>query len=755
MQLSFLVLAGAVSATLKCSDFPDYHGGVYTDASSAVNFQQHIWKALWWVNVPPGDGVSGWENLGPCEGSSDLQPCDAPAFDDAAVYADPTEVTYQSAIWVNKWYSAHVRPSQDPQNWSKLRDCVDNGHETTRPPATTTKPTTHATTRPTTRPTTPPPATTNPGGNPTKEPPLSNCDQTTPHPPIVTTTTHTPKPTTTQAPMPTTTHAPPVTTTRTHPPDNLPNCDSTTQTPGHPTTQPTAQPTTQPTARPTTNPGPVPPPINPTDPVGPNGECIWPEWRQRVYTADSYAGLDDKVYIALWYAGANDPPPSGAWKFVTTCKGTAPRATYTDEEMRAMVGDRKGLVRILDPWTPEYPTEERARAFEEEAREEPNLRLATDALRMRPLEEINRISPGNPSNPDNVKRVERFLDANLFEQIFPVRHKYYSYDNLLKGIGAFPAYCGTYTDGRDSDSICKKVLANSFAHAVQETSANWPSLTWPPPDPDRHNRGADKFMTPGAVIPIWRQGLWYVREMGHLETDGEATDGYRICGMLGEGELMWSLNYPCNRDRGYFGRGMKQLSWNYNYGAFSRAFYKDATVLLDEPIGVAESFLNFASAIWFAVTPQSPKPSMIWVIDGTWVPNAADRANGIEPGFGATINIINGGLECNKQPSQNVLTRVAAYKEFARLFDVDITGEQLYCTNQRQFTAEGAGVCPMYWYRVGGRAQCIISSIQTPWVATNDGDYMDCIDYNYRSHYFYNGERVADYGNVKGSGWPQ
>ena len=24
-----------------------------------------------------------------------------------------------------------------------------------------------------------------------------------------------------------------------------------------------------------------------------------------------------------------------------------------------------------------------------------------------------------------------------------------------------------------------------------------------------------------------------------------------------------------------------------------------------------------------------------------------DRRNGIEPGFGATINIINGGLECN------------------------------------------------------------------------------------------------------------
>ena len=38
----------------------------------------------------------------------------------------------------------------------------------------------------------------------------------------------------------------------------------------------------------------------------------------------------------------------------------------------------------------------------------------------------------------------------------------------------------------------------------------------------------------------------------------------------------------------------------------------------------------------------------VQVVDGTWVPNQADLAAGLEPGFGVTTNIINGGIECGK-----------------------------------------------------------------------------------------------------------
>ena len=34
------------------------------------------------------------------------------------------------------------------------------------------------------------------------------------------------------------------------------------------------------------------------------------------------------------------------------------------------------------------------------------------------------------------------------------------------------------------------------------------------------------------------------------------------------------------------------------------------------------------------------------IVTGFWKPNAQDTAAGFKIGFGATINIINGGLEC-------------------------------------------------------------------------------------------------------------
>ena len=34
--------------------------------------------------------------------------------------------------------------------------------------------------------------------------------------------------------------------------------------------------------------------------------------------------------------------------------------------------------------------------------------------------------------------------------------------------------------------------------------------------------------------------------------------------------------YPCSPGKQYYGRGAKQLSWNYNYGAFSVAMFGDA-----------------------------------------------------------------------------------------------------------------------------------------------------------------------------------
>ena len=100
------------------------------------------------------------------------------------------------------------------------------------------------------------------------------------------------------------------------------------------------------------------------------------------------------------------------------------------------------------------------------------------------------------------------------------------------------------------------------------------------------------------------------------------------------GILKFSLLYPLFRQgkfKKYYGRGAKQLSYNFNYGQFSQAMFGEGRLLLDYPDFVADTWLNLASATWFYTTPQPPKPSMLHVIDGTWQPNEVDRRNGIVP----------------------------------------------------------------------------------------------------------------------------
>lgn len=334
-------------------------------------------------------------------------------------------------------------------------------------------------------------------------------------------------------------------------------------------------------------------------------------------------------------------------------------------------------------------------------------------------DEVAKIQPLRPSNPDNVKRVERILSAADFDYLFPHRAPEYTYPGFLQAIGKFPAFCGTYDDGRDSEQICKRALATTFAHFVQETGAN--------------TADTNQF-----AAPIWRQGLYWVREMHN--------DEQKFNGAYSRCDSEWpSWRYPCGRQssgeyKSYFGRGAKQLSWNYNYGAFSEAMFGDPTVLLNDPAQVADTWLNFASAIWFYIYPQPPKPSMLHVIDGTWQPNAADAARGIGHGFGTTINIINGAFECGKGSTTNqARNRIAYYRLFSEHLGLVISpSEALDCANQGTFTNDGAGALEFYWdkdwgwdsSKPGGHTfACKVVGYQFAYNALTPGDYQQCVNY--------------------------
>lgn len=126
-----------------------------------------------------------------------------------------------------------------------------------------------------------------------------------------------------------------------------------------------------------------------------------------------------------------------------------------------------------------------------------------------------------------------------------------------------------------------------------------------------------------------------------------------------------------------------QLSWNYNYGPCGRDLGLN---LLNNPELVANDVvIAFKTAIWFWMTPQSPKPSCHDVITGQWQPSDADIAAGRLPGYGVITNIINGGLECGKGEDDRVVGRIKFYLRYCSILGVDDPGENLDCYKQRPF----------------------------------------------------------------------
>jgi len=358
------------------------------------------------------------------------------------------------------------------------------------------------------------------------------------------------------------------------------------------------------------------------------------------------------------------------------------------------------------------------RADEERLTADPLMRKVRQSVRTLDNAQVEAVVPGRADNPDNVRRVEALLGPLQFEHLFPLRAPQYTYRGLLQAIAKFPAICAAY-DQADADAICRRTLATMFAHFAQETGG--------------HNAS--------HAIPQWRQALVHVREVGWSET---SRGGYNAeCSPATWQGRAW----PCGRFdtgefRSYFGRGAKQLSYNYNYGPFSEAMFGTVRTLLDNPALVADTWLNLASATFFFSYPQPPKPSMLHVIDGTWQPNAKDIGNGLVPGFGVTTQIINGGIECGR-PAEHAQSanRIAYFREFAAWFNVPIAGnEVLGCKGMKAFEEGGAGALAVYWeqdyswskrFPDGKSYACKRVSYQTPFSALREGDYALCVVANF------------------------
>jgi hypothetical protein len=256
----------------------------------------------------------------------------------------------------------------------------------------------------------------------------------------------------------------------------------------------------------------------------------------------------------------------------------------------------------------------------------------------------------------NTTNLTKYLNKKIWGQLFPHRYAigrknnlsnnpdFYSFESFVIVAKLFPAFLS-----EGNDTLQKRELCAFLANIAQETSGGWDEA-------------------PGGYF---KWGLYFLTETGDQKNRYADTS---------------KKNYPPVAGKFYYGRGPKQLSWNYNYGQFSEAWYGNKDTLLQNPEMLSQDpILSFASALWFWMAPQFPKPSCHDIMVDKWKPDDNDIQKNRLPGFGATVNVINGGVECgNGTTLDKTAYRYKYYLFFCNYFHVS-PGENINCSNQKPF----------------------------------------------------------------------
>ncbi len=116
-----------------------------------------------------------------------------------------------------------------------------------------------------------------------------------------------------------------------------------------------------------------------------------------------------------------------------------------------------------------------------------------------------------------------------------------------------------------------------------------------------------------------------------------------------------SPDCPCAAGQEYFGRGSLQLSWNYNYCAAGQALGQNLQA--NPGLVATDSTLAWGTGLWFWMTSTGA---------GSQTCHDGIRASG----FGATIQTINGSIECNGGAPSSVQDRVQFYTTYCSTFGV-------------------------------------------------------------------------------------
>jgi chitinase len=242
--------------------------------------------------------------------------------------------------------------------------------------------------------------------------------------------------------------------------------------------------------------------------------------------------------------------------------------------------------------------------------------------------------PDRSASPATEGGLASLLTRSHYENYFPHHHPLYSYDALIKAAAGFPLFAA------EGDlTVRRRELAAFFAEIAHETT----------------NGGA------GAPGGPYAWGLYYTEELG-------CADGH--CGQYNSDN---GGPYKAVPGKTYFGRGPIQLSYPYNYG---QAGADLKLPLLARPELVShDGVIAFRTALWFWMREDDGEPSCHAVMTGKWQPDTEDLRLGRRPGFGMTINIINGNMECHTQSPagrKEREDRIGHYRYFAGLLQVTV-----------------------------------------------------------------------------------
>lgn len=265
------------------------------------------------------------------------------------------------------------------------------------------------------------------------------------------------------------------------------------------------------------------------------------------------------------------------------------------------------------------------------------------------------------------------LSEKQFNDLFPLRDKFYTYAAFIKAVDELGRIqikvtrraVSVYQLVRTDKSIGKAVIVRQ--------DPDW-NENWAKQKPDStYTIDYDSFCNGSNASTNKKELAAFFANAAHETRHGE--NAKYNDGLMYTHELNTNLpyiaesdEYPPVKGKKYYGRGPLQLSYNGNYGYASDCIFGDEKVLLNNPdLLETDAVTAFKAAIYFWMTPQTYKPSAHDVMIGKWQPSANDKANGRTPGFGMTINIINGAVECNQGDNMSSMTdRIGYYQYFLK-----------------------------------------------------------------------------------------